>query len=74
MVGFLGCRHKLLALVRFFIHQYPQVLRATLNSFTTLSAQDLALCLVELQEVLMDLKVKSVKVPLDDILSLKSID
>jgi len=35
MVGFLGCERTLLACVRFFIHQYPQVLlgRAALNPF-----------------------------------------
>ncbi|KAK4815471.1 hypothetical protein QYF61_002930 [Mycteria americana] len=85
-VGFLGCKHTLLAHVQFFIHHYPQVLlrRAALNPFVPQSVliqgialthvQDVALGLVELHEVCTGPLLKPVKVPLDGIPSLKRIN
>jgi len=86
MAGFLDCKCMLPALVQFFVHQYPQVLlcRTALNLFIPQSllilgialtqAQDPALGLDELHGVGMGLLLKSVKVPLDGILSLKRIN
>ena len=60
MIGFLGCKHTLLAHVELLVNQHPQVLllRAALNPFSTQpvfvlgivlnQVQDLALGFVEL--------------------------
>jgi len=86
MINFLGCKSKLLACVQCFIHQYAQVLlcRSAFNEFSPppvlvlgvalTQMQDLALGLVELHEVHMGSLVKSVKVPLYGIPSLKCIN
>jgi len=78
-VGLLDGKCTLLAHVKFFIHQYPQVLlgRAALNPFIAepvlisgvvpTQMQDLALGLVELHEVLTAQQVHLFQVPLNDI-------
>jgi len=80
-VGRLGCECTLVAHVKFFIYQYPQILllRAALNPFIShpvlivetapTQMRDLALGLVEPHEVHMGPLLKLVQVPLDGILS-----
>ena len=82
-VGFLGCKHTLLAYSQFSIDYYPPVLflRAGLNPLITQSVfvhgiasthlQDFALGPVELLEVCMGPPLKGVQVPLDGITSLQ---
>ncbi|KAJ7414125.1 hypothetical protein WISP_86696 [Willisornis vidua] len=79
MVGFLGCKRILLALVELLVTQYTQALlvRAGLNPFSAQTVlvlgialsyvQSLALGLVELHEVHMHPPLKPVKVPLNGI-------
>ncbi|KAJ7411316.1 hypothetical protein WISP_103196 [Willisornis vidua] len=78
-IGFLGCKHMLLAHVQLFIHENVQVLlsRAALNEFLSQSVlvpgialtqlQHLALELVELDEVFVGSVLKFIQVPLDGI-------
>ncbi|KAK4827794.1 hypothetical protein QYF61_021747 [Mycteria americana] len=85
-VGSLGCKRTLLGHVDLVINQQPQVLllRSALNPFSTQAVfvfgiapthvQDLALGLVELHEACTGPSLKPVKVPLDGIPSLQSID
>jgi len=84
--GFLGCKCALPAHVELLIHQYPQVLllRTTLESLSTqpvlvfgialTQMQDLALGLVELHVVHAGPPLQPVKVPLNGIPSLQSIN
>ena len=85
MVGLLACMRTLLAHVRFFIHQYPEVLlRAALHPFSAqprsvlgialTHVQDLAFGLVEPHEVHTGSLLELIQVPLDDILSLRRVD
>ena len=79
IVGLLGCKHTLLAHVESFINQHPQILllRAAPKPFsvqpvsvlgvTLTQVQDLALGLVELNEVGRDPHLKPVQVPVDGI-------
>ncbi|KAK4822002.1 hypothetical protein QYF61_006616 [Mycteria americana] len=85
-VGFLGCKHTLLAHVELLINQHPQMLllRAALNppfaqpvfvlGIAPAHVQDLALGLVELHELCMGPPLKPVKVPLDGIPSLQCVN
>ncbi|XP_009069274.1 PREDICTED: brain-specific angiogenesis inhibitor 3-like, partial [Acanthisitta chloris] len=80
-LGFLGCKHTLLAQVQLLIPQHPQVLlvRVPLNQFfpqpvlmpgvAPTQVQHLALSLVELLEVSFGSLLELVQVPLDGILS-----
>lgn len=77
---FVGSEHALMSHIQLLMHQDPQVLlsRAAFNPLISQSllilnialaqAQNLVLGLVELHEVYMGLLLKSVKVPLGDIL------
>ena len=85
-LGFLGCKHVFSAHVQLFIHQYPQVLlsRTALNPFipqplvilrvALTQVQDLALGLVEPQEVHMGPLLKLVQVTVDGILSVRCVN
>ncbi|PKU46701.1 hypothetical protein llap_3018 [Limosa lapponica baueri] len=85
-VGFLGCKHMLLAHVELLIHQHSQVLllRAALNPFSShpvfvpeiavTHVQNLALDLVELHEILAGPPLKPVKIPLDGISALQRMN
>ncbi|PKU36192.1 hypothetical protein llap_13505 [Limosa lapponica baueri] len=84
VVVFLGREHTLLAQAELPISHHLQVLRAALNPFSTqpilvlgiapTDMQDLALALVELQEVHTGPSLKPVKISLDGIPSLQHID
>jgi len=85
-VGLLGCESTLPGHVKLFIHQYPQVLllRVALNPFihqpalipgvASIQVQDLALGLVEPQEVHIGPLLELVQVPLDGIPSLRHVN
>jgi len=85
MVGFVDCKHTLLAHVCLFIHLYPQVLLSSTSLIPLIpqlvsipgvalaQVQDLALSLVELHEVHMASLLKLVQVPLDGIPSLRLV-
>ncbi|PKU45118.1 hypothetical protein llap_4569 [Limosa lapponica baueri] len=80
MIGFLVCKRTLLVHVQFFVHQYPQVPRAALNTFIPQSIlilviistqmQDPPLGLVELHEICISPFLRPVKVSLGGIPSL----
>ncbi|PKU43223.1 hypothetical protein llap_6461 [Limosa lapponica baueri] len=86
MVGFLGCKHTLLAHTQLFIYRYSQILllRAALNVFipqpvlipglSLTQVQDPPLCLIDLHKVHMGPLLKSVQVPLDGIPSLRHVN
>ena len=86
MVGFLGCKHTLLADIKLLINQHPQVLllRTALNLFSaqpvsvlgiaSAQMQALAFGLVEPQEVHTGPPLKLVQAPLDGIPSLQCVN
>ena len=57
MVGFLGCKHTLLAHVELLIHQHPQILllRAALNPFPALPVFVLGIAPAQVQDLALGL-------------------